>query len=489
MSAVEDFVRVNSTHRGTTLALQLLLARERDASGQEWHVATRDQLVTMLHSRHGTVKASENRLVVNGDLEIRVATSGWPRLRSYRLIIPSLVDPVHSAEDGTAAAGAVSEPASRPEAGGEGVGLPTCGSVVEWVRLNSRYRRVLLGLQLLLARERDASGQEWHFTSRESLMAALHCTYSGIYHAEQRLVANGDLETCVDAEREWPHSRGYRLVLPTSFGLVESADIERARRPELAMFQAARQLLSQTVSIRAHDARLRAQTASDWVWASSLLSQPSFLVHLALARLFDLAGGDVSISYTELACLSRCGDDLVREAVLELVQRGLIEVTGAGERKRYRVIIPVMDRIDRSDRDVPQRSRPPRRKQSLSVEPVGTIGPVGDDGTAPAPVPDGFYAWAVRNSPYAGLPCSIHLIMAAYADHLPYGAVPDGHVQLSDADIASRVGCSLLTMRRVKARMIDDGFLEVVDDSQGPKEFNTYRILMPERHIALGVGA
>ena len=83
-------------------------------------------------------------------------------------------------------------------------------------------------------------------------------------------------------------------------------------------------------------------------------------------------------------------------------------------------------------------------------------------------------SWVFRHSPYEGTARLIHLAIAdivndAYENRLFAG----------DAVLRDKAKCSQSTLSRAKARMIADGYLEVVDGSTAPGRTTEYRFLMP----------
>lgn len=83
--------------------------------------------------------------------------------------------------------------------------------------------------------------------------------------------------------------------------------------------------------------------------------------------------------------------------------------------------------------------------------------------------------WVFDHSPYVLGQRLIHLAIADVVND-DY----DYRVFLGDAKIATKAKVDRKTVSRAKARMIADGYLEVIDDRRGPGKFSEYRFLMPD---------
>ena len=91
--------------------------------------------------------------------------------------------------------------------------------------------------------------------------------------------------------------------------------------------------------------------------------------------------------------------------------------------------------------------------------------------------------WVYEHSPYTGVLFSVHLAIADIAND-SY----DDKFWLGGEELAALARCSARTVQRAKARMVADGYLEVIDDHHGPGKPNAYRFLMPsppERYAEL----
>jgi hypothetical protein len=82
--------------------------------------------------------------------------------------------------------------------------------------------------------------------------------------------------------------------------------------------------------------------------------------------------------------------------------------------------------------------------------------------------------WVIKNSPYEGGVFTVHLIMAASVDEFT-----GNKIQLSERTLAQKARCSARTVRRAKAQMLADGFLDLIDGSHGPGKVDQIRLVIP----------
>ena len=82
--------------------------------------------------------------------------------------------------------------------------------------------------------------------------------------------------------------------------------------------------------------------------------------------------------------------------------------------------------------------------------------------------------WVLQNSPYSGENRLIHVIIANVVND-SYG----NRFWLAEEKLAAKANCSTRTVRRAKAQMVNDCFLEIVDSRHGPGKTNEYHFLMP----------
>jgi hypothetical protein len=91
-------------------------------------------------------------------------------------------------------------------------------------------------------------------------------------------------------------------------------------------------------------------------------------------------------------------------------------------------------------------------------------------------VSDKARAYVEEFSPYQGNGYLIHYVMGTLANDT-YGF----RLFIGDVKMARKCRCSVKSLQRHRAQMIEDGFLEVIDATTGPGRFAEYRFLMPLR--------
>ncbi len=82
--------------------------------------------------------------------------------------------------------------------------------------------------------------------------------------------------------------------------------------------------------------------------------------------------------------------------------------------------------------------------------------------------------WVYDHSPYKGIVFSVHLAIADIVND-----TFDNRFWVGEENLAAKVRCSTRTVERAKARLVKDGYLEVVDSRHGPGKTNEYRFMMP----------
>jgi hypothetical protein len=83
-------------------------------------------------------------------------------------------------------------------------------------------------------------------------------------------------------------------------------------------------------------------------------------------------------------------------------------------------------------------------------------------------------SWVFESSPYSGELRIIHLVIADIANDLS-----DNKFWLGEKMLAAKANCSISAIQRAVTRMVEDGYLEMVESSHGPGKPNAYRFLMP----------
>ena len=83
-------------------------------------------------------------------------------------------------------------------------------------------------------------------------------------------------------------------------------------------------------------------------------------------------------------------------------------------------------------------------------------------------------SWVFESSPYSGELRIIHLVIADIANDLS-----DNRFWLGEKKLAAKANCSISAIQRAVTRMVEDGYLEMVESSHGPGKPNAYRFLMP----------
>ncbi len=81
-------------------------------------------------------------------------------------------------------------------------------------------------------------------------------------------------------------------------------------------------------------------------------------------------------------------------------------------------------------------------------------------------------SWVFENSPYRGKARLVHLTLADHADDF-------GRCWPSQAEIARKSGCSVEHVRKTVKRMIEDGFVRIVQVSAGRGRSHIYVLETP----------
>ena len=82
--------------------------------------------------------------------------------------------------------------------------------------------------------------------------------------------------------------------------------------------------------------------------------------------------------------------------------------------------------------------------------------------------------WVFDHSPYTGTSRLVHLTIARLVDEFD-----DVSIWLEEDVLAPKAQCSIRTLRRAVAQMVEDGFLEKVDDKDRGVRVFEYRFMMP----------
>ena len=84
-------------------------------------------------------------------------------------------------------------------------------------------------------------------------------------------------------------------------------------------------------------------------------------------------------------------------------------------------------------------------------------------------------SWVWDNSPYDGAALLVHLALADYAND-------EGICWPSQATLAAKARCTDRYVRSVTARMVEAGFLEIAEPSNGVSS-HKYRLLSPRNSV------
>lgn len=83
--------------------------------------------------------------------------------------------------------------------------------------------------------------------------------------------------------------------------------------------------------------------------------------------------------------------------------------------------------------------------------------------------------WAFRNSPYRGVPLLVHLALADVTND-----VHDNELWMRTDRLAAKARCDSGTARKAILRMIDDGYLALLEDNSPRHRASRYRFLTPD---------